>query len=319
MSDLGAVNEPPLSRAAMNRDAPTRLNAEVLDRVMSSDAARFVVLSHGRMLGLAEHPEIALLTATETRSLFDDSPESLNPLFLGRTLSDSTPVFAIASSVELDRDAAQLRVGHSLRWLVLRDDIEQLSDQDAGIFTTALALANWHAHSEFSPETGVITHPTQGGWMRFDPESGAEIYPRTDPAIIVLITDDDDRVLLGSHVLWEEDRFSLLAGFVEAGESLEVAVHREMEEEAGVRVSNLRYVASQPWPFPRSLMVGFRAQLAPGLRADEIRPDETELAALRWFTREELLAEPSPVKLPGSASIARHMLDGWLHKRDGFV
>lgn len=319
MSERDAVNDPPLSRAAMNRDAPTRLNPDELARVLTSDAARFVLLSAGRMLGLAEQPALKLLTRTEAQSLLNDVIESMNPLFLGRSMDDATPVFAIASRDELDIAAAELTLGRAVRWLVLREDIERLSDQDAGVFTTALALTNWHTEAEFSPQTGAPTTPAQGGWMRVDPDSGSEIYPRTDPAVIVLITDDDDRVLLGSNVLWEEDRFSLLAGFVEAGESLEAAVHREMEEEAGVRVCDLRYVASQPWPFPRSLMVGFTARLAPGQRPDELRRDETEIAALRWFTRDELTAEPGTVKLPGGASIARYILDGWLHRRDGFV
>jgi NAD+ diphosphatase len=303
----------------MNRDARTRLNPDELARVLTSEAARFVLLSAGRMLGLAERPTVALFTRDETQSLLKEAIEPLNPLFLGRTIEDGTPVFAVASPAEVDIAAAERSLGSAVRWLVLREDIALLSDRDAGVFTTALALINWHTHAEFSPQTGALTAPAQGGWMRMDPESGTEIYPRTDPAIIVLITDDDDRVLLGSNVLWEEDRFSLLAGFVEAGESLEAAVHREMEEEAGVRVCDLRYVASQPWPFPRSLMIGFTARLAPGQLPDQLRRDESEIAALRWFTRAELLSEPRTVKLPGGASIARYILDAWLHGRDGFV
>lgn len=325
MGEWEAVNVPPLSRAAMFRDAPTRLNADELNRVLHSDEARFVLLSENRMLGDVrplEHAEgetIAQLTATAAATILGSMPSLENAHFLGRTLFDATPVFAVAHTETLAVEDVQRVTGQNHRWLVLRDDIDTLSKQDIGIFTTALALANWHREAAFSPVTGARTHPAQGGWMRIDSESGVEIYPRTDPAVIVLITDGDDRVLLGSNVLWEADRFSLLAGFVEAGESLEAAVHREMEEEAGVRVTNLRYVASQPWPFPRSLMIGFMAELAADQRSDDLTPDETEIAALRWFTRDELLAKPALITLPGKASIARHILDGWLYRREGFV
>lgn len=325
MGELDAVNVPPLSRAAMFRDAKTRLNADELNRVLLSAEARFVLRSGHRMLG-SERPVsdahggvITQLTGADVAAILGSAPSLQDAYFLGRTLVDSTPVFAVAHTEALAVDDVQRVTGQNHRWLVLRDDVDALSQQDIGIFTTVLALANWHREAAFSPATGVRTHPAQGGWMRIDSESGLEIYPRTDPAVIVLITDGDDRVLLGSNVLWEADRFSLLAGFVEAGESLEAAVHREMEEEAGVRVTHLRYVASQPWPFPRSLMIGFIAELADDQRSDDVTPDETEIAALRWFTRDELLAKPALVTLPGKASIARHILDGWLYRREGFV
>src|SRR5690606_11813874 len=110
---------------------------------------------------------------------------------------------------------------------------------------------------------------------------------------------------LGSNALWESGRFSLLAGFVEAGESLENAVEREIFEEAGVRVTDIRYRASQPWPFPRSLMVGFRARLADGQDPDDLTPDITEISELRWFTREEIANPPAGIPYPGEMSIAR--------------
>lgn len=319
MSERDEAPEPPLARAALDRDAPTRLNASELARVLHSDEARFVLVAGDRMVGSLHRPEVVTFTSAELTIALEDDIDERHALFLGRTVEEATPIFAVESRAPLDLNDISSRIRRELSWLVLREDIDALSDRDAGIFTTALALTNWHRSAQFSAETGVRTIPAQGGWMRTDSETGGEIYPRTDPAIIVLITDQNDRVLLGSHILWNEHRFSLLAGFVEAGESLEAAVHREMAEEAGVRVSDVKYVSSQPWPFPRSLMMGFTARLAADQHPDDIIRDESELADLRWFTREELLSAETAITLPGSASIARFMIDGWLLRKDGFV
>jgi NAD+ diphosphatase len=162
----------------------------------------------------------------------------------------------------------------------------------------------------FSPRDGGATTSVQGGWARLD-EHGGEHFPRTDPAVIVLV-EHDDRLLLGSNVLWESGRFSLLAGFVEAGESAEQAVVREVLEESGVRVEDVRYVGSQPWPFPRSLMLGFRARLAEGADPDELVRDESEISELRWFTRDELRTPSADLKLPMGLSIARWLIDLWV-------
>ena len=137
------------------------------------------------------------------------------------------------------------------------------------------------------------------------------MFPRTDAAVIALVTDQHDRIVLGSNALWEARRYSLLAGFVEPGESLEAAVIREVFEESGLVVTNPVYVGSQPWPFPASLMVGFRADIDETSMAN-IRPDGTEIIDLRWFSREELLASLDDVLLPGRPSIARAMIEDWL-------
>jgi len=313
---------PPLSRGTLFRDARTRLDPDALRAALEDHRARFALLRGERMLGSVigsadaadQTAALRMFTAAE---LAAHNPELLAPelqFFLGRT-PEGAPIFA--SQVRSDHDADALSGESGSVWFSLRDRVSGLSDHDRGVFTTTLALARWHESGVFSPATGNPTVPEQGGWMRSDEQSGAEIYPRTDPAVIVLITDDHDRVLLGSHILWEENRYSLLAGFVEAGESLETAVHREIEEEAGILVSELRYVASQPWPFPRSLMIGFTARLAPGQDSEAITPDQTELADLRWFTRAELRDPDSPVTLPGQASIARYLIDRWLNEPEG--
>jgi NAD+ diphosphatase len=135
-----------------------------------------------------------------------------------------------------------------------------------------------------------------------------EFYPRTDPAIIAAIVDDEDRILLGSQGIWEDNRWSVLAGFVEPGESLAAAVEREIFEEAGIRVTDIDYLASQSWPFPYSLMVGFKAR-ARGVQ--ELVPDALEIEKLRWFSRQEMAAEAQAILLPGKLSIARALIEDW--------
>jgi NAD+ diphosphatase len=139
---------------------------------------------------------------------------------------------------------------------------------------------------------------------------GQENFPRTDAAVIVGITDAEDRLLLGSNALWEKNRFSLLAGFVEPGESLEAAVLREVYEESGIRVVDPVYFGSQPWPFPASLMLGFRAKVD-SEQEWTLMPDGDEILELRWFSREELTAALGEIILPGHTSIARYIIEDW--------
>lgn len=146
--------------------------------------------------------------------------------------------------------------------------------------------------------------------MRLDPQSNTEVFPRTDAAIIVGIVDADDRILLGSNAMWESNRYSLLAGFVEPGESLEAAVIREVFEESGIRVTDPVYLGSQPWPFPASLMLGFTARVDPSV-SSTLTPDGAEILDLRWFSRDELRAARGEVKLPGGTSIAHAIIEEW--------
>ena len=168
-------------------------------------------------------------------------------------------------------------------WLTLRQAGEALGARDAGVFTTALALANWHATHRYCPRCGAPTEPTQAGWVRRCERDGSEHYPRTDPAVIMSVVDPDDRLLLGRGAHWPEGRFSVLAGFVEPGESFEAAVAREVAEEVGVTVDEARYLGNQPWPFPSSVMIGFAATT----RETELTIDPVEMAEARWVTREE--------------------------------
>jgi NAD+ diphosphatase len=196
-------------------------------------------------------------------------------------------------------------------WANLRTAGSTMTDRDAGLLTEAIAILNWHEANLFSPRTGAATIPEQGGWVRRDPVGDTEHFPRTDPAIIVGVTDGDDRLLLGSNALWERNRYSLLAGFVEPGESLEAAVQREIHEESGIHVVDPVYLGSQPWPFPASLMLGFTARVAEGTGTDTT-PDGTEILDLRWFSREQLVGALEEIRLPSRTSIARAIIEEWL-------
>jgi NAD+ diphosphatase len=292
-----------LSRADLDRDYLTRLGGTAA--LLEDPRSRVVVLHDGRALGTVDGA-LALLDAT---ALPDLDPDAL--VFLGRIRTASAEAEAGAAVLAMVVDEVRA-ADFDGTWLDLRSIGSKLDARDAGLFTQALALANWHAVSGFSPATGQPTTVGQAGWVRVDPQTGRELYPRTDPAVIVAVLDDDDRILLGSNVEWGAARFSLLAGFVEPGESLEAAVIREIFEEAGVVVTDPEYRGSQPWPFPASLMLGFEAHIAPGT-STEPKPDGTELRELRWFTRDELAADAAAgtVMLPRSSSIARAIIEDW--------
>jgi NAD+ diphosphatase len=186
----------------------------------------------------------------------------------------------------------------------------------AGLFVAAAAVLNWHDAAGFCPRDGSPTHPAAAGWMRICEAHGHEEYPRTDPAVICLVHDGADQVLIARQPVWPPGRFSVLAGFVEAGESLEACVARELHEEVGAEVTDIRYLGSQAWPFPRSLMIGFHALADPTV---PLRPADGEIAEAKWISRAELRAAlahgdwgaRAPLLLPGRVSIARSMLESW--------
>jgi NAD+ diphosphatase len=238
------------------------------------------------------------------------------PVFEGRlqTTSQANGAELLALLGEHDGRTLVLAVFSSLdtlefegSWLNLRVAGDELSAAEASIVATALALNNWHKSHRFCPRCGSETFVESAGWMRRCVADGSEHYPRTDPAVIVAVVDDQDRILLGSQATWESNRWSILAGFVEAGESAEAAAKREVLEESGVQIDSLEYLGSQAWPFPGSLMFGFAAKATGG----DLNPDGEEIAKLRWFSREELLAEAKNLKLPNRISIARAIIERW--------
>ncbi|MEY2989596.1 MAG: hypothetical protein RLZZ163_512 [Actinomycetota bacterium] len=198
-------------------------------------------------------------------------------------------------------------------WSDLRLSGASLSATDAGLMVSAVALDNWSRAHRHCPRCGGELQWREAGWARYCPADGSSHFPRTDPAVIVLVRDEHDRALLGRQVRWEPTWFSTLAGFVEAGESAEAAVRREVREESGVSIGDeardLVYLGSQPWPFPASLMLGYHAWAAD----PSIEVDGEEIAEARWFTREELATacETGDISLPPDVSIARKLIERW--------
>ncbi len=183
-------------------------------------------------------------------------------------------------------------------------------DLERAIATHAVALVNWHESHPRCPRCGSATKSILAGAARRCVVDGSEHHPRSDPAVIVLVRDQEDRVLLGRQSTWPQRRFSAFAGFVEPGETLEACVHRELHEECGIEVDTLVYLGSQPWPFPASLMVAFTATAIDPLVA---RPDGDEITEIAWFTRDQLQEAflREEVLLPPTFSIARRMIENW--------
>jgi NAD+ diphosphatase len=237
------------------------------------------------------------------RLIWDERPElPLGAVYLGE--ADGVPYAAVRGERGLTVNGRPVD-----RWTGLREIGADLGDLDAGLLAQAIGILEWHERHRFSPLSGEPTTIERAGWVQRDPATGTEHFPRTDPAVIMLVHDGGDRVILGRQAVWPPGRFSILAGFVEPGESAEAAVAREVAEEVGLQVTDVQYVTSQPWPFPQSLMLGFVAR-ADGDAPLELDPAEIEEA--RWFTRDELRSGEGPRALPPPVSIARHILDRWM-------
>lgn len=299
------VSALPLSRHGLDRDYLSRSDPDLFESLRRDPRMHQLVLWNGK----------ALLDPSGALDLLphDVELESSLRLYLGRSVqqdSPGDPGDPVVAVIVDDETAIALAPPESTRWGDLRALGSTFSDRDAGLFTAALALANWHDSHPYSPRTGMATVAGQGGWVRLEAESGREVFPRTDPAIIVGIVDAEDRLLLGHNAMWPANRYSLLAGFVEPGESLESAVVREVFEESGIRVVDPVYLGSQPWPFPASLMLGFMARVDPHLEST-LTPDGAEILDLRWFSRDELTASLDDIGLPGHTSIARAIIEHW--------
>ncbi len=282
---LSRVDVPALSRALVDRDAATRESPERLATAWSS-ALVLVVDEQGR--ALVDGTDLVLLRA-------DEAPEG-ERYYLGSHAGQA--FFAVPAPLPR-------RMGAQARGL--REVGHLLGDRDAGLLVHAVGLANWHATHPCCSRCGAFTEVTRGGSVRRCPADGSEHFPRTDPAMIVLVTDGGDRCVLGRQAIWPTGRYSTLAGFVEPGESAEQAVVREVAEETGLAVREVRYVASQPWPFPASLMLGFTA-VVDGDALPVARDGELEDA--RWFTRAEL--QDGSSMLPTPVSIAYKLITDWL-------
>jgi NAD+ diphosphatase len=325
-ADFALLRPPVLSRSAVHRDEPLRFDAA--RQLAGWAAARVVVVDEqGRTPVSWETPPQAAFREGDAAG-WDLAAGSGAVLRTRASTGDRPPADAVLLG-EADgvaywgmRGGPDLVAGDDpAEWADLRAVGAELDALGAGLLTTAVAALNWHDAARFCARDGSPTHPRNAGWARRCEAHGHEEYPRTDPAVICLVHDGDDRVLLARQPVWPPGRYSVLAGFVEAGESLEACVSREVAEEVGVEVRDIRYLGSQSWPFPRSLMLGFLAVADP---ARPLRPADGEIEDALWVTRAELrealargdwAARPEPghrvVLLPGRVSIARSMLESW--------
>ncbi|WUJ71956.1 NAD(+) diphosphatase [Kribbella soli] len=287
-----------LSRSVLDRAADRRRDNDWLEKAWAAHDTQVVVVSGDK------------IQVGEDRSALRFVPPSAAPegirIFLGidresgaGMTAEGRAVFAVLVKDEADESYGGLRELGAL-----------LDDREAGIAVNVIGLSNWHAVHTHCANCGEHTEVVEAGHVRRCPNCGLSHFPRSDPAIIVLVTDDQDRALLGRNEAWPAGRYSTLAGFVEPGESLEAAVRREVLEETGVIVGEeIEYAGSQPWPLPASLMLGFYAKAS----SFDIDVDQDEIAEAKWFTREDIrvLVEAGTMALPGAISISRRLIEGW--------
>lgn len=296
MSAHEAPLEPSLARRGIPRAAELRADPELILRAREDPSTRVLLL----------HDDTAPLRAPEALRFLSpaDVPDDAAWALLGD--DDRGPVLAAV----LPEGAPRPFEGD---WGPLRVVGASLPAADAELLVTAVSLGRWLRDAAFCPNCGARCELLMSGWMRRCPNCGREHFPRTDPAVIVAVESatDPDRLLLGANAAWGGRRYSCFAGFVESGESLEAAVERELAEEANVRLAAIRYRGSQAWPYPRSLMLGFRAT---AVADDEVLPDGDEIISVRWFTRAEIgagLRGEGEIGLPGPASIAHALISEW--------
>jgi len=296
-ADESTDRTPALSRSSVDREAERRTDEAWLGHAWASPAALVLVVGDGQTLVAesAAGPQLALVPPAE-------APAGERYL-LG--VENGSAYWAVS--------APPPRPQPGQRLAGLREVGALLDDRDAGLLVEAVALANWHATHPHCPRCGAATEPVEAGHVRRCVADGSQHFPRTDPAVIMLVHDGADRCVLGRQAVWPPRRFSTLAGFVEPGESAEQAVAREVSEEVGLLVTDVRYRASQPWPFPSSLMLGFTARAT----REVIAVDRNEIEEARWFSRAGLRAavDAREVLLPPPVSIAWRLITDWVAGR----
>ncbi|GAA4240720.1 NAD(+) diphosphatase [Actinomadura meridiana] len=293
MADTAPLEWLALARGTLDRVALNRRDDAWLDAAWAAPDTRVVVVDDGRALVTYE-PDPSLVLVSP-----DQAPDG-DRWLLGEDEA-GTVYFGVSGelpTIEGTGTAGLRRVGAIL------------GDRDSGLITHAVALEHWHRTHRHCPRCGTVTRVTSAGHVRVCPEDGSQHFPRVDPAVIMLVTDENDRILLARGPQWPADRRSILAGFVEPGESLEQAVAREVHEEVGLPVRDVRYVGSQPWPLPQSLMLGFTATTDGDT---PLRPDPEEILDAAWYTRAELRAaiDAGDLVAPGPLSIAAQLIIRW--------
>ncbi len=288
-----------LDRAVAERMDPAQVAARLED-----PASRALVASADGVLVSTDPPGSLLRLPVPAHA--SRPPKETGPVMLG--LEDDVALFA----VDLDAQAPEERARLSERGRIasLREAGRMLAPAESGLAAYLVALLNWHRRHRFCPACSAALLVADAGFSRTCPACGGQHFPRTDPAVIVLV-EHDGRALLGRQAGWPQGQYSVLAGFVGPGESLEEAVIREVKEESGITVHDPRFVGSQPWPFPFSVMLGFEA----GSDGGEPSPRDGELEDVRWFTREEvgeaLEGRSTRLVVPPGISISHFLIERW--------
>jgi NAD+ diphosphatase len=305
VAEPNAFTGAPLDRAADERKDPDWVAAQG-----EHPSARALLAGDAGVHVLTSDPSrLALVPLAEAHGA--------GPILLG--LDADGPVFVVDTEPDGEpprplvgeRPAQGAAGGAATRPVGLRDVVGELPREAGGLVAYAASLVNWHRRHGFCSACGTASGPAAGGLVRICPNCGTHHFPRTDPVVIMAVHDGPERLLLGRQPSWPENRYSTLAGFVEAGETLEEAVAREVREEAGVEIEAPEYASSQPWPFPGSLMLGFSARW----RSGEPRRQAGEIEDVRWFSRAEVaagIAGNGGPDLPDRYAIARRLIEAWL-------
>ena len=309
--------------SALDRAGEIRSDANAVAAAKQDPEARAVVFWRGKPLIAPENPASLVRLPLDHPALKDAAPD---PILLGREAGAARFAFDLSLWNPSDIDMSQLggfldtseqqhpHLSETMKFAELRRVMTWLSPRDAELAATGKAILEWHKTHGFCAKCGAASDVSQAGWQRICPACGGSHFPRTDPVVIMLITHGNS-VLMGRSPGWPEGMYSLLAGFVEPGETLEAAVRREVFEEAGIKVGEVSYLSSQPWPFPASLMFGCAGS---ALNTD-ITIDPVEIEAAMWVTREDMMsafAGEHPILLPArKGAIARFLLENWLADR----
>lgn len=279
----------------------------ISDRTADPESKFLAMSGPNVLITEASQPELGWIGIDDLREMGVDA----EPFFLG--LRDGTAYFTVDVS-KFDGAVSQLNDNSGLRFQEARSAAERLSGPDAGILAQARAQINWHSRHGFCSVCGNKTVTMRGGQMRKCHECQSQHFPRTDPVIIMVVSDsENDRCLLGQSRgrLSRMKMYSALAGFVDQAESIEEAVAREVMEEAGISIRDVRYHSSQPWPFPSSLMIGCHAEAV----TTDIHMDAQEMSDVQWFDRDEVIlaleGRSSKLAVPGPIAIAHHLIKAW--------
>ena len=297
MSTLKPISAP------LDRASELRSDEAALDRLWNS--AKIIRVSNSKLA--TDGKSLQFLSATEVEKLITSKIfTGGDKYFLGIDTASKAAYFA------WDCDEVGLPAGEtSTEGLAsLRELGATLDEFQLGISMHVIALSNWHRSHPHCSKCGAETKSTLGGSVRVCIKDQSQHHPRTDSAVIVLVKDKDDRILLGHQPIWPDGRFSTFAGFLEPGETFEQCVEREVFEESGVKVNEIKYLGSQPWPFPASIMIAFSAVVDDPSTA---KADGVEITEVRWFSRDDLKSSVADgsLLLPPTISVARKMIAMW--------